>query len=560
VNPAPALSDPFDAAGSARDLAATAGTASGEELLREAVAAFGRQGIALVTSFGAESAVLLHMVSRIDPDLTVLFLDTGKLFGETLRYRDRLIKLLGLTNVRTLKPDAAAVAEADADGMLWRRDANACCALRKTVPLEKALAPFRAWITGRKRFQGATRSDLSLIEHADGRVKLNPLAGWSRSDLESWLDRHDLPRHPLEEDGYLSIGCMPCTDRVAPGEDIRSGRWRGQAKTECGIHLSRPATPVGALNGPPGKTVTMTTHSAVRSSALPSLTPSAVAAPSIGPVAGAPLSASNDDLPNHLDQLESQSLFILREAKHRLKKLALLWSLGKDSNVLIWLCRKAFLGEIPFPVAHLDTGLEFPESYEFRDRYAQEWGLNLIADACPPVEMTDPTLPPGTRIAARKSLGLAGALERYQFDGLITGIRRDEQATRAKERIFSPRRLDGSWEAADQPPEFWDHYTVDRRPGTHTRVHPLLGWTELDVWRYIKRENIPLVPLYFAKDGKRFRSLGEIGITFPVDSQAGTIDEIIAELETTRTPERAGRSMDHEAEDAFERLRATGYL
>ncbi len=263
---------------------------------------------------------------------------------------------------------------------------------------------------------------------------------------------------------------------------------------------------------------------------------------------------------DHLDQLEAQSIYILREAKFRLKRLGLLWSLGKDSNVLIWLCRKAFLGEIPFPVAHLDTGLEFPEAYAFRDRYAAEWKLNLIKDPCPPLERTDPSLPPGARIAARKSLGLAEALETYKFDGLITGIRRDEQATRAKERVFSPRGLDGSWQAANQPPEFWDQYTVERAPGTHMRIHPLLAWTEVDVWRYIQRENIPLVPLYFAKDGMRFRSLGEIGITVPVASNASTVDEIITELETTRTPERAGRTMDHEAEDAFERLRAGGYL
>jgi sulfate adenylyltransferase subunit 2 len=263
---------------------------------------------------------------------------------------------------------------------------------------------------------------------------------------------------------------------------------------------------------------------------------------------------------DHLDQLEAQSVFILREARFRLKRLALLWSLGKDSNVLIWLCRKAFLGEVPFPAAHLDTGLEFEEVYAFRDRYAVEWGLNLIKDPCPPLEMTDPSLPPGARIAARKSLGLAAALEKYQFDGLITGIRRDEQATRAKERIFSPRGMDGAWRADQQPPEFWDHYTFDRALGAHTRVHPLLGWTEVDVWRYIQREGIPISTLYFAKDGKRFRSLGEIGITFPVPSEAATLGAIIAELEATRTPERAGRSMDHEAEDAFERLRATGYL
>ncbi len=262
----------------------------------------------------------------------------------------------------------------------------------------------------------------------------------------------------------------------------------------------------------------------------------------------------------HLDALEAHSIFILREAFHALERPALLWSLGKDSNVLIWLARKAFLGEIPFPVAHLDTGLEFPEVYAFRARYSTEWGLRLIDNACPPLEETDPSLPPGARIAQRKSLGLAQALERHGFDGLITGIRRDEQATRAKERVFSPRALDGSWLATDQPPEFWDHLVAPRAPGLHVRVHPLLAWTEIDVWRYIARENIPVCPLYFARDGQRFRSLGEQGITLPVASEADTIEAIIAELEATRTPERAGRTMDHESEDAFERLRSGGYL
>lgn len=262
-----------------------------------------------------------------------------------------------------------------------------------------------------------------------------------------------------------------------------------------------------------------------------------------------------------LDSLEAQSIYILREAYSRIKPMAMLWSLGKDSNVMIWLAKKAFLGKVPFPLAHLDTGLEFPETYAFRDRYAAEWGIDLIKDACPPLEATDPTLPDNSRIAARKTLGLKEAIARYGWKGVVAGIRRDEQATRAKERVFSPRDDAGAWDFRDQPPELWDHFAADLPDGVHMRIHPLLHWTELDIWRYIKREGIPVVPLYFANaENKRFRSLGEIGITFPISSPARNIDEIIAELAVTREPERAGRAMDHDSEDAFERLRVAGYM
>lgn len=263
---------------------------------------------------------------------------------------------------------------------------------------------------------------------------------------------------------------------------------------------------------------------------------------------------------DHLDELEAKSVYILREAYATIRPLVMLWSLGKDSNVMIWLARKAFLGEIPFPVAHLDTGLEFPETYAFRDRYAREWGLDLIDDHCPPIEAVDPSLPPASRLAARKSLGLRALLADRGFAGVIAGIRRDEQATRAKERVFSPRDAAGNWDFRDQPPEFWDSYRPAPPPGGHVRIHPLLHWTEIDVWRYIARESIPVVPLYFARAGKRFRSLGEIGITFPIDSDAADIPAILDELAATRTPERAGRAMDHDSEDAFERLRASGYM
>ncbi|MCF2525305.1 sulfate adenylyltransferase subunit CysD [Bradyrhizobium sp. G127] len=263
---------------------------------------------------------------------------------------------------------------------------------------------------------------------------------------------------------------------------------------------------------------------------------------------------------DHLDELEAQSIYIFREAFARLKKLALLWSLGKDSNVMIWLARKAFFGKVPFPALHVDTQKKFPEMYAFRDQYAKEWGLDLKVDYCPPIEEIDPTLPPAARSAARKTEGLKLALAKYGFDGLIAGIRRDEEATRAKERVFSPRGLEGGWDVRDQPPEFWDHFNASVPQGAHLRVHPILHWTEEDIWAYTQRENIPIIPLYLSKNGKRYRSLGDQDITNPVVSNASNIEEILIELKGTKVPERAGRALDHETEDAFERLRVAGYL
>lgn len=263
---------------------------------------------------------------------------------------------------------------------------------------------------------------------------------------------------------------------------------------------------------------------------------------------------------DYLDQLEAKSIYIFREAFARIERLGMLWSLGKDSNVMVWLAKKAFFGRVPFPVMHVDTGLEFPEVYAFRERYAAEWGLDLIVGSCPPIEEMDQTLPPAARSASRKTAGLKLAVEAHGFTGIIAGIRRDEEGTRAKERVFSPRGVDARWNFRTQPPEFWDQYVIEPSPGAHHRVHPLLHWTEVDIWRYVKREAIPFNILYLTRGGTRYRSLGESDITFPVKSEADSIDAIIAELEVTRVPERAGRSMDHETEDAFERLRVDGYM
>ncbi len=212
-----------------------------EDLLANKLAEY-RGRIALVSSFGAESAVVLDMVAAIDRTTPVIFIDTGKLFAETLRYRDELARLLGLRDVRTVGPDPVSVQSADPRGTLWRGDPDLCCWRRKVEPLDEALSGFDAWITGRKRYQGGLRRNLPVIESGpDGRIKLNPLAGWSEWDIDAYFVAHDLPRHPLAARGYGSIGCTTCTRAADPGEPARAGRWDGLEKSECGIHLPRAA-------------------------------------------------------------------------------------------------------------------------------------------------------------------------------------------------------------------------------------------------------------------------------------------------------------------------------
>ncbi|AKM11825.1 phosphoadenylyl-sulfate reductase [Croceicoccus naphthovorans] len=225
--------------------------ASAEDILR-AVLIDGVAGrIALVSSFGAESSVLLHLASKVAKDAPVLFLETGKHFPETLEYRDLLAERFGLTGLINLTPDADALAAKDESGLRWSYDPDGCCEIRKVIPLAKALTGYDASITGRKAFQSATRAELPVFEidtsDSAGRLKVNPLIGWSRDDLIAYMDEHELPRHPLVAKGYPSIGCMPCTSTVAEGEDPRSGRWRGWDKTECGIHQVPGLTKDGDL-------------------------------------------------------------------------------------------------------------------------------------------------------------------------------------------------------------------------------------------------------------------------------------------------------------------------
>ncbi len=256
-------------------------------------------------------------------------------------------------------------------------------------------------------------------------------------------------------------------------------------------------------------------------------------------------------------------MFIFREAYRAFKNIAMPWSMGKDSNVLIWLASKAFFGKVPFPVLHIDTTYEFSEMLEFREWATEHYGLTLI------VKKNDEALgrgigyethDPVTVTHELKTVALQQALAQHQWDALITGIRRDEDPTRAKERYFSPRNAQYEWEYKDQPPEFWGQFATSAGPGEHVRVQPLLDWTETDIWRYLQREEIPIPQMYFARNGQRYRSLGCMPITKSIASRASTIDEIIAELEETKTSERAGRAQDHHERNAMQKLRARGFM
>ena len=213
--------------------------ASPAEVIETALKTVGREHLALVSSFGTESAALLKVMADVDPAIPVVFLDTGWLFEETLAYRDTLIAALGLTDVRSIKPLEEALSREDPDRELWFSDPDACCRIRKVEPLARALKPFAAWINGRKRFQGGARAEIPVVEDDGAKLKFNPFANVSREEIEAIYKMAKLPAHPLVASGYLSVGCMPCSSRTAPGEDARAGRWRGQAKRECGIHTTK---------------------------------------------------------------------------------------------------------------------------------------------------------------------------------------------------------------------------------------------------------------------------------------------------------------------------------
>lgn len=265
---------------------------------------------------------------------------------------------------------------------------------------------------------------------------------------------------------------------------------------------------------------------------------------------------------DYLQELENRTVFLIREAYARFRNIALLWSIGKDSTSLLWIARKAFFGKIPFPVIHIDTGFKFRDIYSFRDKYKEEWDLDLI------ICRNNPALKKGIAPAkgkficcnALKTKALQMAIKKHGLKALLLAIRRDEHGIRAKERYFSPRQADFKWDYRSQPAELWDFYNSHLTDKQHFRIHPMLHWTELDIWKYILREKIPITNLYFAHNGKRYRSIGCQPCCAPVNSQANSIEKIIKELEVTKDAERSGRAQDKEDAYNMQRLRSLGYM
>jgi len=265
---------------------------------------------------------------------------------------------------------------------------------------------------------------------------------------------------------------------------------------------------------------------------------------------------------DYLEELENKSIYILREAYSRFRNIALLWSIGKDSTTMLWISRKAFFGEIPFPVIHIDTSFKFREIYEFRNTYSKKWGLNLI------ISKNDAALDAGMCpekgkfecCNALKTHALKDTIKERGLKALLLAIRRDEHGIRAKERYFSPRDSDFQWNYQNQPAELWDLYKTRLAQEEHFRIHPMLHWREQDIWQYIMREKIPVTPLYFAKNGLRYRSIGCQTCCKPVPSNADTIKKIVEELKTTVLPERSGRAQDKEDTYTMQKLRSLGYM
>jgi len=507
-----------------------------KEILSKSVELFGEENLALACSFSAEDIMLLDIIQKKYPKIDIFTLDTGRLPSETyVVWSELLGKYPGLKIVPYL-PNSEKL-----ENFILENGPNAfykdlaarkkCCEIRKIEGLKKAIAFKKAWITGLRGEQSQTREGLHVIEKDyffENKFKINPLADLSFQEISSYNKKNKLPQNELYSKNYSSIGCAPCTRAVNPGEEERAGRWwwEEDEKKECGLHQD----------------FFRKTKKSVENIPVPIL-----------------LHASRI---SKLKKLENESIFILREAYKKLGHLGMLWSVGKDSGVILHLVRKAFFGHIPIKLIHIDTSYKMPEMIKFRDYYARKWNIELIVHQNKSALKEGMSYKKGRLVCCKalKTDPLNKIVKKEKFDAMIAGIRRDEEGSRSKERYFSPRDKSSKWDYKDQPPEFWDQFQTDFGPNVHVRVHPILNWTEVDIWEYIKKENIPFLDLYLSKNGKRYRSLGCAPCTEPIKSNAKTIDEIISELSQIKTSERASRAQDQADAHAMQKLRSEGYM
>ncbi len=526
--------------------------------LRGAAAAYGR--VALAFSAQAEDTLLLWRIAGLGLAVDAFLLDTGKLHDETRAYALRVTEALGVS-LKLVTPDPGAVLaleQRQAPGAIYESLENRkrCCAVRKVEPLKRHLGGFDAWITGVRREQSPTRESVEL-EHFDeafGIAKFNPLADWTSAEIQAAIGLRGAPEiNPLHARGYPSIGCEPCTRAVRPGEDPRAGRWwwEQRASKECGLH-QEPAgaeLPVGFAS---------------------------------------PARASGASV---LDDLIDESIHVIREAA-ACERPAILFSGGKDSVVVAWLARMAFApARVPMPLLHIDTGHNFEEIPHFRDAFAAEHGFELIV-ASVADSIARGTVRLGSATASRneaQAVTLLEAIEQRRFGALLGGARRDEERSRAKERVFSHRDSFGQWDPKVQRPELWDLYNTRVAPGEHLRVFPISNWNELDLWEFIAREEIRLPSLYYAhlrrvleRHGRivpvtpltpplegetpvmlsvRFRTVGDMSCTCPVRSDAADAWEVLAQTRDATTSERGETRLDDlAAEAAMEQRKRQGYF
>lgn len=506
--------------------------------------------VAIAFSHQNEDVVNIALAKEVGLNFDVFTLDTKKLFKESLQYQKQIEIFFGIkiksfnAKCEDLEMLEKKVGENGIfDDIHLRKE---CCRIRKIEPLRNALHGYNGWITGVREEQSVTRIKTNLFEFDKefGLLKFNPLSSWLNSDIDSYLKQNNIPRNLLYAKGFKSIGCEPCTRAVRDDEDIRAGRWwwENPEHKECGLHNQKQIS---------------------------------------------------YKLSGHLKRLENESIYILREVVANFSNPVMMYSIGKDSSVMLHLAQKAFYpAKIPFPLLHVDTMWKFKEMIEFRDQTVEKIGADLLVHINDDGKKMDinPFIH-GSKIHTdiMKTDGLKQALNKYGFDAIIGGARRDEEKSRAKERIFSFRDKNHRWNPKDQRPELWNIYNTNINKAESVRVFPISNWTEADIWQYIKEENIPIVPLYLSKSRKvvefdgmdiladderipkellktaktknvRFRTLGCYPLTGAVKSNATTLDQVIEETLASRTSEREGRAIDKDQDGSMEKKKMEGYF